>query len=95
MLGKKMIELDNEEKDILETFDRGEWKSVNEVKSKARQYAKYAHETFRKDRRVNIRISSKDLEGIQAKALEEGLPYQTFIASILHKFISGRLIEKF
>jgi len=53
----------------------------------------YAKATFRKDRRVNIRISSKDLEAIQKRALEEGLPYQTLIASLLHKFASGRLCE--
>ena len=49
--------------------------------------------TFRKDRRLNIRISSKDLEAIQKRALEEGLPYQTLISSLLHKFASGRLKE--
>jgi predicted DNA binding CopG/RHH family protein len=56
-------------------------------------YSEYASATFKKDRRVNIRISSKDLEALQKRALEEGLPYQTLIASILHKFVSGRLIE--
>ena len=50
-------------------------------------------ETFRKDRRLNIRLSSKDLEAIQKRALGEGLPYQTLIASLLHKYASGRLKE--
>jgi hypothetical protein len=53
----------------------------------------YAKATFRKDRRLNIRISTKDLEAIQKRALEEGLPYQTLIASLLHKYASGRLRE--
>jgi predicted DNA binding CopG/RHH family protein len=55
------------------------------------QAARYARAPFRKDRRVNIRISSKDLEAIQKRALEEGLPYQTLIASVLHKYASRRL----
>ena len=54
---------------------------------------RYAKATFRKDRRLNIRLSSKDLEAIQKRALAEGLPYQTLIASLLHKYASGRLKE--
>jgi predicted DNA binding CopG/RHH family protein len=61
---------------------------------KIKKYQEYAKATFRKDKRVNIRISEKDLVGLQKKAVEEGLPYQTLISSILHKFISGRLTEK-
>ena len=56
-------------------------------------YARYAKATFRKDRRLNIRLSSKDLEAIQKRALAEGLPYQTLISSLLHKYASGRLKE--
>ena len=55
--------------------------------------ADYAKATFRKDRRLNIRLSSKDLEAIQKRALAEGLPYQTLIASLLHKYATGRLKE--
>lgn len=54
------------------------------------RYAQQAAATFKKDRRVNIRISSRDLEAIQKRALEEGLPYQTLIASVLHKYATGR-----
>jgi hypothetical protein len=57
------------------------------------RYSRYAKTTFRKDRRLNIRLSSKDLEAIQKRALAEGLPYQTLIASLLHKYASGRLKE--
>jgi predicted DNA binding CopG/RHH family protein len=57
--------------------------------SRAR-HSRYAKATFRKDRRLNIRLSSKDLEAIQKRALAEGLPYQTLIASLLHKYASGR-----
>ncbi|HKV99300.1 MAG TPA: hypothetical protein VJN96_05725 [Vicinamibacterales bacterium] len=84
------MKLDQEEKDVLESFDRGEWRSVPKVKRETRRFARAARATFRKDRRLNIRISSKDLEAIQKRALEEGLPYQTLIASVLHKYASGR-----
>jgi hypothetical protein len=57
------------------------------------RYSRYAKATFRKDRRLNIRLSSKDLEAIQKRALAEGLPYQTLISSLLHKYASGRLKE--
>ena len=83
-----------EESAILDSVEKGEWKSVRGVKGKIKKYQEYAKATFRKDKRVNIRISEKDLIGIQKKAVEEGLPYQTLISSILHKFISGRLVER-
>lgn len=89
-----MAKLDRKEKDILESVDRGEWKSVAGLKSERKRYQQYATATFKKDRRVNIRISRKDLEAIQTRALEEGVPYQTLIASLLHKYVSGRLVEK-
>jgi predicted DNA binding CopG/RHH family protein len=58
------------------------------------RYREYAKATFQKNRRVNIRISEKDLDGIQRRAVEEGLPYQTLMSSVLHKFVTGRLTEK-
>lgn len=89
-----MPKLDRKEKELLGSVERGEWKSVRRVKGEARRYQEYAEATFKKDRRVNIRISNKDLEAIQKRALEEGLPYQTLISSLLHKYASGRLVEK-
>ena len=85
------MKLDANEKEILESVERGDWRSAKGAKRNQARYARYARETFRKDRRLNIRISSKDLEAIQKRALEEGLPYQTLIASLLHKYASGRL----
>jgi len=82
---------ESSEKDILESVERGEWKSVARGKRERSRYARYATATFRKDRRLNIRLSSKDLEAIQKRALTEGLPYQTLIASLLHKYAAGRL----
>jgi predicted DNA binding CopG/RHH family protein len=89
-----MPRLDQGEKELLESVERGEWRSVRRVGQERKRYQKYAESTFRKDRRVNIRISGKDLAAIQKRALEEGLPYQTLIASLLHKFAAGRLVER-
>ena len=86
------MKIDADEKELLESVVRGEWKSAGGKRERTR-YARYAKATFRKDRRLNIRLSSKDLEAIQKRALAEGLPYQTLIASLLHKYASGRLKE--
>lgn len=88
-----MSKLNKEELDVLKSFESGEWKTLLN-KSDLTRYQKYARATFQKDRRVNIRISSKDLEGAQKKALEEGIPYQTLIASVIHKYVAGALIPK-
>jgi predicted DNA binding CopG/RHH family protein len=89
-----MKRLDAEEKEILESYERDEWQSVPDLKSESDRYRGYAAATFRKDKRINIRISQKDLVSIQKKAVDEGIPYQTLISSILHKYVSGRLGEK-
>jgi predicted DNA binding CopG/RHH family protein len=89
------IKLDAEEKELLTSYEADEWQSVGNVEAEKQTYSEYATATFKKDRRVNIRISSKDLEALQKRALEEGLPYQkTLIASVLHKFVSGRLVDR-
>jgi predicted DNA binding CopG/RHH family protein len=88
------MKLSKEDKTLLESVEKGEWKSVQGVKGKIKKYQEHAKATFRKDKRVNIRMSQKDLTDIQKKAIEEGLPYQTLISSVLHKFIAGRLIER-
>lgn len=89
-----MKKIDPFEADILSDYDKGELRSTSPAKSKLAKFKAAASATFIKDRRINIRLSSPDLMDIQARALEEGIPYQTFIASVLHKFASGRLIEK-
>ncbi len=75
-------------------LNRGEWRSVKNVTEEIGKHRQYARNTLLKDKRVNIRISSGDLEALQTKAVEEGLPYQTFIASVLHKFAAGRSLIK-
>lgn|SRR3990172_6233010 len=84
----------SEDKEILEAYEKGELESVSPSKAELNKYRQAARATFIKDRRVNIRLSSPDLMDIQARAAEEGVPYQTLIASVLHKFVSGRLVEK-
>ena len=89
-----MVRLDQEEQELLESFDRDEWRPVAGREVELERYRQYARATFKKDMRVNIRISRKDLEALQKRALEEGIPYQTLMASVLHKYVSGRLVEK-
>ena len=90
----KKIKLDKQEQELINSFERGEWESVKNLKQEIKKHKKYAQNTLKKDKRVNIRISSKDLEGIQIRAIEEGIPYQTLLASIIHKFVNGRIMEK-
>ena len=82
--------LSKEEKEILKDFEAGEFKSILSSKRKKMLQAS-AEETFKKDKRINIRISSRDLESLQRRALEEGIPYQTLVSSVLHKYVSGGL----
>jgi predicted DNA binding CopG/RHH family protein len=89
-----MKRLDPEERELLESYERDEWESVPDLESESNRYREYAAATFRKDKRINIRISQKDLVSIQKKAVDEGIPYQTLISSVLHKYVSGRLAEK-
>jgi len=84
------MKLNNEEREILDHFNSNGFEldsSKNDV------HSAYARNTLKKDKRINIRISSRDLEGIQRKAIKEGLPYQSLIASVLHKYVSGQLTE--
>lgn len=90
----KKIFLDDEEKDILDSYDRGEWRSVKNPKQEIKKLQEYARNTLQKDKRINIRMSSKDLDQVQVIAAQEGIPYQTLISSIIHKYVSGYLIEK-
>ena len=88
------MKLDKYERDILDAYEKGDLKSVPNVKQEMARYREYAKATFQKNKRVNIRISEKDLNDLQRKAVEEGLPYQTLMSSVMHKFVTGRLIEK-
>lgn len=90
---KKVI-LDKEEKDILDSYERGEWRPVKNQKTEIKKLSEYAKNTLQKDKRINIRMSSKDLDQVQVIAAQEGIPYQTLISSIIHKYVSGYLLER-
>lgn len=87
------LNLDEEELQILRDFERGEFESIRNFRAEKRELEEAARNTFQKDRRIHIRISSRDLERIQKRAVKEGIPYQTLISSTLHKLVSGRLKE--
>jgi predicted DNA binding CopG/RHH family protein len=88
-----MTGLDKEEQGILDAFDAGELQRAPNLEERKARHQQYAEAMFKKDARINIRLSSKDLRGLQKKALAEGIPYQTLVASILHKYVEGRLHE--
>lgn len=90
----KPIKLDDEELEILEAFESGKTMPVPDADKLLARHVEYAEATFRKDARINIRLSSKDLRGLQRRAISEGMPYQTLVASILHKYVEGRLSEQ-
>jgi predicted DNA binding CopG/RHH family protein len=88
------LKLQPDELELLASYENEEWQSLKNVKEQAAQYQAYARATLRKDRRVNIRISAKDLLDLQKRALREGIPYQTLISSVLHKYVSGVFTER-
>jgi predicted DNA binding CopG/RHH family protein len=87
------LKLDREELQLLADFERGEFESIRNFRQEKRRLEAAASATLRKNKRINIRISDRDLEQLQKIALREGIPYQTLISSTLHKFVAGRLKE--
>ena len=88
------MKLTAEEKSLLDSVERGEWKRIPDFDREALRYRAAVRATLRKDKRVNIRMAERDLVRLQKTAVHEGLPYQTLISSVLHKYINGRLVEK-
>lgn len=86
--------MDNEGKDILDSYEKGEWRPVKNRKREIKRLQQYARNTLQKDKRINIRMSSKDLDRVRVMATKQGIPYQTLISSIIHKYVSGYLKEK-
>jgi len=86
------LKLDKEEQEILDAYESGELQSVM-TESRRKFIEQSAALTFKKDKRINIRLSGRDLSAIQRRAMEEGMPYQTLVASILHKYVSGSLYD--
>lgn len=93
-MSRKMATEDKKfEDDNQSSCESGEWQSVANLDDEIARYASSAAATLTKDKHINTRLSSRDLKDIQMRAAEEGLPYQTLIVSIVHKYASGRLIE--
>lgn len=86
--------IDDEERELAESLERGEWESVSDFEEAREAARRYAEGTLRKDRRMNVRISERDLKSLKARAAEEGIPYQTMVTMILHKCVTGRLVER-
>lgn len=82
-----------EELELLASYENEAWQSVKNIKEQKGTYQAYARATFHKDKRINIRISEKDLLALQKRAVREGLPYQTLVSSVLHKYVTGALVE--
>ena len=86
----KTLNLNNEEKELLEEIERDEWRSVVKDPGELTRYRDAARRTLKKDKRVNIRISERDLNALRRLAAEEGIPYQTLVSSVIHKFVSKK-----
>ncbi len=92
---KKAFEpIDNEEKELLKSLENGEWKPVKNLEEEKKKAIGAARNTLKKDKRINLRLSEKDYHQIQVKAIEEGIPYQTLISSLIHKYLNGSLTVK-
>ena len=86
--------INNEEQEFIESLERDEWEPLEDIESWKNLLSKTATNTLTKDQRMNIRLTKNDLDGIKLKAIEEGIPYQTLIASIIHKYVTGKLCER-
>jgi predicted DNA binding CopG/RHH family protein len=87
------MKLNKEEKAILDAYDKGKMKTSKPSKKEKEKIKSMAENTFRKDRRVTIRLYDHDLKGIQKKAMEKGMPYQTLISAMIHQYVEGDLVE--
>ena len=87
------MKLDKQEQAILESLERGEWKSVKNLEEEIKKARAQAVATAKKDARMNLRLSRRDMIALKSRALEEGIPYQTLVAGIIHKYVEGRLKE--
>jgi len=91
-INKKVFEpIDEEERDLMESIENDEWSSVKNLKKEKEKARLAARNTLKKDKRINLRLTQKDYHQIQIKAIEEGIPYQTLISSIIHKYLNGSL----
>lgn len=94
MKKKSYDPIDEEEKALIESMEKNEWKRVTDLEKHRDRAQRFAEATMRKDKRMNIRISERDLTNLKIKAMEEGLPYQTLVSMIIHKYLTGGFEEK-
>jgi len=86
--------LDKKEQELLASIESDSWKSAKNMRTEINKYAKYAKRSLKKDQRISIRMSKQDLIGIKTRAADEGIPYQTLISSIVHRYIMGGLAAR-
>ncbi len=86
--------IDQEEKDLMESIDRDEWQPVKNIDQEKEKAIAAARNTLKKEKRINLRLTQKDYHQIQIKAIEEGIPYQTLISSLVHKYLNGSLTSR-
>lgn len=89
-----MLKLTSYEKKLLNDYEKGNLKSVPNLKEEIEKHQQYAKATLKKNMRINIRLPALDVESVKRKAFEDGMPYQTLISSVIHKYVMGRLVEK-
>lgn len=88
---KKVIPFDDEERELIVSIENDEWVPIVDDQTLRAQAASAARNTLKKDKRINLRLTEKDFHLIQIRAVEEGIPYQTLISSIIHKYLNGTL----
>ena len=91
---KAFMPLDQYEKELMESIENDEWVPVKDLKKSKEEAVIAARNTLRKNKRINLRLTEKDYKQIQIKAVEEGVPYQTLISSIVHKYLSGSFVVR-
>jgi len=86
--------VDEEEKEIMDSIEKDEWVPAEKREGEIEKLERTARATFARSERMNVRISPRDLRNLKIRAMEEGVPYETLVASVIHKFLSGRLVER-
>jgi len=88
---KNFKPIDREEQDLMSSIENDEWQPVKNIDQEKEKAVAAARNTLKKDKRINLRLTQKDYHQIQIKAIEEGIPYQTLISSLVHKYLNGSL----
>jgi len=84
----------NSEKELYESIENDEWKSVNNFYDLSNDFKKAAETMFMKKEKIDIMLAKQDMNNLKAKAFEEGMEYKVFAGSVLHKYLTGRLVER-